>query len=107
VPAKLFLISLEEDMSKRTKNRTEVSQESLDSAYANIAINLKKKLKKHGIGSWLSRHEILGIIEEEVYELLMVVHDKEPQERLIEELADVAVAAIFGIACVINGSLEW
>lgn len=94
-------------MAKRSKNRKPVSASALDASISVIKENLQKKLKKHGDGMWCSRHEVYGIIAEEIYELLKSIHEKESLERFIGELADVAVGCLFGIASMLDGGLEW
>jgi NTP pyrophosphatase (non-canonical NTP hydrolase) len=61
---------------------------------------LLKRLKQHGYDSFSSIHEILGIMDEEHYELLMAVH-KNDDLQVKEELVDIAVGALFGIATLI------
>lgn len=50
-----------------------------------------------------SGHEILGIIEDEVQEYRDEVHAKSPAEHKVEELKDIAVAAVWGIASIQSG----
>lgn len=59
------------------------------------------------MGSLASSHEILGIIEDEVQEYRDEVHAKSAAELKIEELKDIAVAAILGIASIQSGGVDW
>ena len=54
-----------------------------------------------------SNHEILGIIDDELQEYRDEVHAKSKDEKKIEELKDIAVAAILGIASIKSGGTDW
>lgn len=57
---------------------------------------LAARLKKHGCSLHTSAHETYGIVAEEFKELMDAMHDNDEYE-FVEELKDIAVAAIFGI----------
>jgi len=67
---------------------------------------LKNRIIEKGDGTFSSKHEILGVITEEYYELVMAVHNESPQ-RITEELIDIAVGAIFAAACIDEQALDW
>jgi len=71
-----------------------------------ISRNTVKQLKAKGRGSFASRHEILGQIEEELFELKEAIHSGDLQ-RIEEELADIGTTCSFGIACIKANGLEW
>lgn len=58
---------------------------------------LDKAIEKHGRGLCASNHEAVGLIEEELMELKQAIHDND-QKQIMLELADVAIAAFYGIA---------
>jgi hypothetical protein len=60
-----------------------------------------------GYGTFASTHEILGVLQEEMHELLTAVHENASHEELIEELTDIAVGATFAIACINSKTLDW
>ena len=95
--------------------RFQLIQEDLDAALSDVGCKLLERAKQKGLGTMASNHEILGIIVDEVQEYRDEVHAK-PSEtcsqetikiRRIEELKDIAVAAIFGIASIESGGVDW
>lgn len=74
-----------------------VTKEDINKSLILILIGLQKRLKQHGHAPLASIHEILGIMDEEHYELLMAVHQND-NDQVVEELVDIAVGALFGIA---------
>lgn len=93
-------------MSGRSEHRTQVPIEVIKAACQHTVIMLWERLEEKGKGSFASRHEILGILEEEVYETTKAVHE-ETLDSLRRELLDVAVTGIFGVACIDAGTLDW
>lgn len=67
---------------------------------------MRARLETKGYGSFVSSHEVLGMIAEEYEELLDAVHDND-WDQLDKELLDLAVGATFSLACLRNGGLEW
>lgn len=55
-----------------------------------------KRLERHGYGIAVSPHEVLGIILEEVDELIDEVRGNDLQNQY-DELVDIAIAAVFGM----------
>ncbi len=88
------------------KNRTQVDHITIQHAIEELKKKIDFRLHEKGKGTFASRHEILGIIEEEMHELNDAIK-KDSLKEVKEELLDVAVAAVFGIACINNGSLDW
>lgn len=60
-----------------------------------------------GYGTLVSTHEIHGLIMEEMKELGDAVHENADHSHLKEELKDIAVGAIFAIACINSKTLDW
>lgn len=86
--------------------RKQVDKQFRNMALALVEQKLKQILKQRDSGTFTSKHEILGIITEEYHELIDAVHNNNKDE-LIEELLDVAVGAVFGLACIIAETTEW
>ena len=87
-------------------HRQKISLRSLVDADNDVHNKMASRLNQKGYGAWLSRHEILGILQEEYIETVDAVHDGELDE-LKEELIDLAVGCMFGIACINQGTLDW
>jgi NTP pyrophosphatase (non-canonical NTP hydrolase) len=77
--------------------RKQVKQKNVDDALSFILETLKNARKKHGHGRWASKHETLGILQEEVYELIKAIHENDAKD-FKKELADIAITAIWGLA---------
>ena len=91
----------------KKSSRKQLSVEQVRVAARNTELKLFLRLDQKGYGTFASRHEILGILSEEhLRELIKAVHE-EPLEGVRRELLDIAVTAIFGIACIDNGTLDW
>lgn len=67
---------------------------------------LSMRLEEKGYESFASMHEIRGVIDEEVRELQDAMHEQDV-EKIVHELKDVCVAAMFGLACIEAGTLDW
>ncbi len=93
-------------MSGGAKDRRQVADQYIREAEKQVSFWLQKRLDEKGRGTLASRHEILGIIEEEHHELVMAVHQGAMAE-LEAELTDRAVACLFGIACIKAGTMDW
>jgi hypothetical protein len=77
--------------------RVTVSEPNINYAVLLVKQGLENRLKQYGYDSFASIHEILGVMDEEHYELLVAVHQND-NEQVISELVDIAVGALFGIA---------
>ena len=76
-------------------------------ATENVTIMTAKRLREKGYGSFVSVHEILGVLDEELYEYRTEVHSKSKNQQLkIDELIDIAVGAIIGIASIESGGTD-
>lgn len=78
--------------------RPEVPEEILVEALNQFKRALLKRIRKHGKGAYFSRHETYGIIAEEFNLELLKAMQENNHINFEEELLDVAVAAIFGLA---------
>ena len=95
-------------MDKRSEktHRKIINTSEITSATTDVVDKLYQRLNQKGFGTWLSRHEILGMIEEEKYELTMAVHNGDLKD-VKRELLDIAVGSIFAVACIDAGGLDW
>ena len=94
--------------SKRSEqaHRKRISCETVVDVISQVRNKVAERLSEKGLGSFSSRHEILGIIEEEKYELMKAVHEEDLQ-GVKRELIDQAVGCIFAIACIDEKALDW
>ena len=72
---------------------------------AALATELEIAMMKHGTGSFVSTHEVVGVLDEEFRELKDEVHANDT-DAVRRELLDIAVAAVFGVACIDALSME-
>lgn len=79
------------------KERIFVTESVLKSSVALTVEYLKRRLEKHGVYSCIGPHETLGIITEEYQELIAAIHDND-RPNTKQELIDIAVSCIFGLA---------
>lgn len=86
--------------------RKQISKEEIDKAIIATVNKLNKRLEEKGSGSFLSTHEITGVVSEEYHEL-MDAQRSNNQDEYRKELMDIAVGCIFGIACIDAGGTEW
>jgi hypothetical protein len=92
-------------MAQVKEGRPPVSAITVSSAKDDLMDLLAHRLRTKGDGTFASRHEVLGIVTEEFYELLEAVKS-ESTDRLKAELLDVAVGCLFGVACINAGYVE-
>jgi len=67
---------------------------------------MRDRLNEKGPGSFVSRHEILGALQEEWDEFKETVHSSTFSDTK-DELFDLAVGAVFAIACINAGKVGW
>ncbi len=110
--------------------RKHVSIAHQEAAMAALLLELQRRLTQYGAGTYASRHEVLGILQEEMFELTAAVHAAplrapvcdadfaamsakfrrtwmNSEDTVRAELLDVAVAAVFSVACIDAGTLAW
>lgn len=78
-------------------SRPIVPDKEVKRALLRLRKRLKDRIAKHSGGAYYSRHETLGLLTEEVKELLDAVHTNN-HVNFEEELIDIAVVVIFGHA---------
>lgn len=92
---------------QRSHKRSRLTEKQVGQAMITLKNNLLTRLTEKGYGSFVSRHEILGIVTEEACrELWKAVHVG-TLEDVRSELLDVAVACVFGVACIDAEKLDW
>lgn len=78
-------------MTERSFN---ITNEMVDDAATVIAESLKYRLETKGRHSHASLHESLGLIEEELFELIVEIHAKNSEKAILEAI-DIATASAF------------
>ena len=87
--------------------RHQLTIDQLTEAINSVVEKLEFRVGQKGLGSMASSHEILGILTDELAKFRDEVHQKSGADRKVAELIDVAVAAIFGIASIKSGGVDW
>lgn len=85
-----------------TTVRKVVSAQHIQEAFDDIKAKLTFRIKQKGGGAYASRHEIYGILAEEMEEYLDEVRANDDVKGRVE-LLDIAVAAIWGMATLGGG----
>ena len=86
--------------------RPAITPESVQAALAEVKAALDLEISRKGNHTLTSSHEILGIINEEHSELVDAVRSNNLEE-VRSELEDIAVAAVFSLACIEQKTLDW
>jgi len=86
------------------KDRIGIHETFLNDAIVQIQQHLAYTLNIKGSGSFVSTHELLGVITEEYYELIEAAH-RGNVTNVHGELLDIAAACIFGVACIERGEV--
>lgn len=86
--------------------RKPVTMDEVDVVLMKLREQIGERLRQKGNLSYASIHEILGIIDEEKLELILAVKSNDVQE-VVNELFDIAVGCMFGVACIENVKIDW
>jgi NTP pyrophosphatase (non-canonical NTP hydrolase) len=86
--------------------RPRIGGEAIGNAIADLMNCLKIRLTQKGDGAFASPHEVFGVVIEEVLELLLAILNNNP-EAVRRELLDIAVACVFGVACINEKAMDW
>lgn len=95
-----------------SKERIEVDTKSINKSFKIIKDMLEKRLLQKGNFSFTSKHEFLGILTEEYYEIIEEIkndhlqYDESVHMELCNEVIDLAVACIFYYAGCIQKTKE-
>lgn len=84
-------------MAKQKSKRVLVTNKELAQATRYFHKELTRRIKQKGQYSHITPHETLGLVTEEYHELLEAVHLNQSAE-FGQELTDIAVGCIFGLA---------
>jgi len=87
--------------------RQQLTELDFAKALEGIQIKLEFRQKQKGMHTYASIHEALGILQEEMTEFENEVHGKLSRNLQIEELKDIAVAAIWAIASIESNGIDW
>lgn len=88
-------------------DRQKITRRQIRSAIVAVRGDLKARLKEKGLGAFVSRHEILGVITDEYTELIEAVQTKAPISDVRHDLLDIIVGGIFAVACIDAEALDW
>lgn len=94
-------------MGRSRVMRKELTHSDFVNALEEVDEKLSRRMLQKGMGTYASIHEILGIVQEEVTEYQEEVHAKNDREAQVQELIDIAVGAIWGIASIRSGGVDW
>lgn len=87
-----------------TNHNTEETMARLTAALTAVAGKIGYRLTQKGPGLFVDRHQIWGRVDEEVNEFKEAVHSKDLCHSA-DELFDIAVAAIWGIASMVEAGI--
>jgi len=93
--------------------RKEVTTHEIAIAMGESQDWLWERLKEKGRNSFSSTHELRGVMDEEFNELREEFNELREalhigdQDKIVHELKDIFVVAVFGLACLKAGKLEW
>lgn len=73
-------------------------------ALEDVEKQMKRIVEIKGNGSFASFHELRGVLDEEITEVYEAMHQRN-RTSIERELKDLAVAAVFGLACIRAGAL--
>lgn len=86
--------------------RPNVQEAYVDAAVRAAGDKLSRRLRQKGRGTYASRLEVLGALTEEYHELteaMISAPISGTKHSVREELLDIAVGCLFGIACIDAG----
>jgi len=100
-------LDTEMDPKERTMSkRMPLTNFQIEKAVNEFRLELSRRLDEKGPGTFVSSHEIIGCVGEEFDEAKQAVHDND-NRQLRKELLDIAVGAVFGVACIDSNNLDW
>jgi uncharacterized protein (UPF0297 family) len=86
--------------------RKQISNKEIKLSIEEFVNKLYETLNKKGYGTFSSIHEISGILREEYLEFDDSIHNND-HKKIVDELFDIAVVAVFGISCIKSKSIDW
>lgn len=91
---------------KGIEMRPEFQDKLIEKVLGVIKRKTEHRLKQKGRGIFISSHETLGILSEEFNEFGAAVQSNDPIYQA-NELLDVAVAAVLGLASIESGEMDY
>jgi hypothetical protein len=86
-----------------SENKQAVAHEAIRELKRHMAEVLDRK----GTESFSSSHEVLGVVEDELSELVAAIQKKQPLNDVRHELLDLAETCIFAVACIDANTMDW
>lgn len=86
--------------------RPVITDADLERVIQVVVRKLEFRMKEKGRGAFVSSHEIMGIVSEEYDEMKEAVQEND-HNKLFDELADIAVASLKGMASMQVAKLDW
>ena len=94
------------ESKENTNHRKQIDQKIISKALKEIGDKTNYRLGEKGFGTFASRHEFLGVMTEEFYELVEAIKSNN-FESTKNALLDLAVTCHFAIACINSKTLDW
>ena len=97
---------------RRPDKRLVIEGDRLHTIMEDVEHALNRRIGQHGDLSFISTHEIFGVLAEEVHELEHEIRSNDAP-KIYNELMDVAIAAIWGLVSLdaldeyLNSPEEW
>lgn len=86
--------------------RPQITKESEEKALQIVRERFTKKLLKKNRGMLASGHEILGRVSQELSEYEEAIHLRKEEKEKLNELSDVALYALWGLASILSGECD-
>jgi len=93
-------------LAQASPQRPQLSAADINLTFSQLQNKTRDRLGEKGAGILISRHEMLGVVEEEYHELVHAV-ESGSTTAVIDELVDIAVACIVSLASFKTGQVEW
>jgi len=103
----------------KNTERPQLTETEINETFRDLQEKITFRLKQKGRGILISRHEMKGVVADEVEEFNKAVRDKNPltiEEQkaktayptsVEDELIDIAVACIVSLASIKTGKVQW
>jgi len=88
-------------------NRPELTAENVNAAVLDLQLHLRDVENRKGPRAFVSSHEALGVLEDERSELVHEIQSKAGANAIRHELLDIAVAALWSVASMDAGAMDW
>jgi hypothetical protein len=86
--------------------RNEIDESAILDCFKKIEAKLIQRFEEKGTKSFTSSHEAMGVIDEEVDEAKLAVHDND-HKQLEEEFLDIIIAAMVGVMSIDVKGMDW